>query len=162
MTAQSSNGNLPFSLTRPKSPREAEAFCSSLIESMERLLTLIEQETSLVRDGKLKDAGKLQAEKAKLIHEYTRGMMCAKEFSVALGNLSPASAQNLRRQHAEFQPVLRINLAVLATARQVTNDVVSTVAKAVGAKDRSSTYGPTGAAPQAPRPSNGIAINTSL
>ncbi|NVK35525.1 MAG: flagellar protein FlgN [Rhodobacteraceae bacterium] len=129
---------------------------------MERLLTLIEEETELVREGKLRDAGKLQVEKSRLIHEYTRGMMCAKEFAVALGNLAPASAQGLRRQHSEFQPVLRINLAVLATAREVSNEIVTTVATAVGAKQRSTTYGPGGNAPVAAGPANGIAINTSL
>ena len=70
-------------------------------------------------------------------------MMAAKEHAVALGNLSSAATQALRRQHGEFQPVLRINLAVLSTARDVANSLVSTVAKAAGAKNAASptTYG---------------------
>ena len=162
MTAQAKTPDLPFSLERPTSPTEAENFCSALIDTMERLLNVIERETQLVRSGSLKEAGILQPEKARLIHEYTRGMMCAKQHAVALGNLSPSAADRLRRQHAEFQPVLRINLAVLATAREVTNDIVSTVARAVGARRQTTTYGSAGQAPQSATAAEGIAVNRSL
>ncbi|MCY1705715.1 flagellar protein FlgN [Pannonibacter sp. SL95] len=153
---------LPFSIERPVSRQEAENFCNAVRRTMERLLEVVEQETELVREGQLRAAGELQGEKAVLIHHYTQGVLYAKEHSVALGNLAPAAVQGLRRQHAEFQPVLRINLAVLATAREVTNSIVSTVARAVGAKQRTTTYGPGGAAPVAARPAEGIAVNRSL
>lgn len=153
---------LPFSIERPVSRQEAENFCNAVRRTMERLLEVVEQETELVREGQLRAAGELQGEKAVLIHHYTQGVLYAKEHSVALGNLAPAAVQGLRRQHAEFQPVLRINLAVLATAREVTNSIVSTVARAVGAKQRTTTYGPGGAAPVATRPAEGIAVNRSL
>ena len=153
---------LPFSIERPVSRQEAENFCNAVRRTMERLLEVVEQETELVREGQLRAAGELQGEKAVLIHHYTQGVLYAKEHSVALGNLAPAAVQGLRRQHAEFQPVLRINLAVLATAREVTNSIVSSVARAVGAKQRTTTYGPGGAAPVAARPAEGIAVNRSL
>jgi hypothetical protein len=153
---------LPFSIERPVSRQEAENFCNAVRRTMERLLEVVEHETELVREGQLRAAGELQGEKAVLIHHYTQGVLYAKEHSVALGNLAPAAVQGLRRQHAEFQPVLRINLAVLATAREVTNSIVSTVARAVGAKQRTTTYGPGGAAPVAARPAEGIAVNRSL
>ncbi|MES0882654.1 flagellar protein FlgN [Roseibium sp. SCP14] len=164
MTAQPNTNTFPFSLERPTSQQEAESFCSALSGTMEALLSVIEMETDLVRAGKLREAGELQADKARLIHEYTRGMMTAKEHAVALGNLSPASTQNLRRQHSEFQPVLRINLAVLATARDVANNIVSTVAKVAGAKNAAAptTYGRTGSAPTGPQSARGIAVNQSL
>lgn len=164
MTAQPNSNSFPFSLERPNSKQEAENFCSALSGTMEALLSVIEMETDLVRAGKLKEAGELQADKARLIHEYTRGMLTAKDHAIALGNLAPSATQSLRRQHGEFQPVLRINLAVLATAREVTNNIVSTVAKAVGAKNAATptTYGRTGAAPTGPGSAQGIAINQSL
>ncbi|MTI05936.1 flagellar protein FlgN [Roseibium denhamense] len=131
---------------------------------MEALLSVIEMETDMVRAGKLKEAGELQADKARLIHEYTRGMLTAKEHAVALGNLAPSATQSLRRQHGEFQPVLRINLAVLATARDVANNIVSTVAKAVGAQKPSAptTYGRNGTSASGPQSAQGIAVNQSL
>ncbi|WP_346894566.1 flagellar protein FlgN [uncultured Roseibium sp.] len=164
MNAQTEPAKLPFSVERPTSPVEAEQFCNALTRTMDELLNLIETETELVRGGKLRDASTLQPEKARLIHEYTRGMMSAKDHAVALGNLAPAATQTLRRKHAEFQPVLRINLAVLSTAREVASDIVSTVAKAVGAQqpNRTTTYGPTGNSPTGPQTAHGIAINRSL
>jgi len=164
MTAQPDTNAFPFSLERPNSPQDADHFCSALSGTMEALLSVIEMETDLVRAGKLKEAGELQADKARLIHEYTRGMMTAKEHAVALGNLAPAATQNLRRQHGEFQPVLRINLAVLSTARDVANNIVSTVAKVAGAKNAAAptTYGRNGSAPSGPQSARGIAVNQSL
>ncbi len=164
MTAQPNASTFPFSLERPTSQQEAEQFCSALSGTMEALLSVIEMETDLVRAGKLREAGELQPDKARLIHEYTRGMMTAKEHAVALGNLSPASTQSLRRQHSEFQPVLRINLAVLSTARDVASNIVATVAKVAGAKNANAptTYGRNGSAPTGPQSARGIAVNQSL
>ena len=164
MTAQPNASTFPFSLDRPTSQQEAEQFCSALSGTMEALLSVIEMETDLVRAGKLREAGELQPDKARLIHEYTRGMMTAKEHAVALGNLSPASTQSLRRQPAEFQPVLRINLAVLSTAREVASNIVASVAKAAGAKNANAptTYGRNGSAPVGPQSARGIAVNQSL
>lgn len=164
MSAQPESNTFPFSLDRPASQQEAENFCSALSGTMEALLSVIEMETDLVRAGKLKAAGELQADKARLIHEYTRGMMTAKDHAVALGNLAPAATQALRRQHGEFQPVLRINLAVLSTARDVANSIVATVAKVAGAKNASAptTYGRNGSAPTGPQSARGIAVNQSL
>lgn len=162
MTAHKKPDELPFSLERPSSQAEAIQFCDGFSTAMEHLLEIIERETELVRAGQLKEAGSLQAQKSKLIHEYTRGMMCTKENAVALGNLAPAAVQALKRQHAEFQPVLRINLAVLSTAREVANDIVSSVAKAAGAQKKSTTYGADGSRPEGPGAVSGIAINQSL
>ncbi|MCX2722050.1 flagellar protein FlgN [Roseibium salinum] len=164
MTAQPNTNTFPFSLERPASRQEAEEFCSALSGTMEALLSVIEMETELVRAGKLKQAGELQPDKARLIHEYTRGMMTAKEHAVALGNLAPAATQSLRRQHGEFQPVLRINLAVLSTARDVAGSIVSAVAKVAGAKNATAptTYGRNGSAPSGPQSARGIAVNRAL
>ncbi len=164
MTAQPDKSTLPFSTERPASKQEAENFCGALSSTMEALLSVIEMETDLVRSGKLREAGELQGDKAWLIHEYTRGMMTAKEHAVSLGNMAPASTQALRRQHGEFQPVLRINLAVLSTARDVASSIVSTVAKVAGAKNATAptTYGSDGSAPTGPQSARGIAINRAL
>ncbi len=164
MTEQPDAVSFPFSLERPTSQQEAENFCSALSSTMEALLSVIEMETELVRNGKLTQAGDLQPDKARLIHEYTRGMITAKDHAVALGNLAPAATLALRRQHGEFQPVLRINLAVLSTARDVAGSIVNTVARVAGAKNANAptTYGRNGSAPQGPQSARGIAVNQSL
>lgn len=140
----------------------AEAVCARLAAAMTDLLRTIEQETELVRQGKLQEAGELQPLKAELISIYMRGMTFVRDHSVKLANLAPEAAAQLKRQHGEFQPILRINLAVLATAREVADGLLRKVAESAAATTTPKTYGPGGAAPQTPQPMGGIAINRSL
>ncbi len=143
-------------------PAAAEAVCARLSAAMRDLLAVVERETALVREGRLQEAGALQPEKAALISVYVRGMTYVKEHAVALGNLAPHHVEALKRQHGEFQPVLRINLAVLATAREVADGLIRQVAEAAAAFRSPRTYGPGGAAPQSPGPAGGISVNRSL
>ena len=140
----------------------AEAVCGRLSTTMSDLLGIIEQETDLVRAGKLEEAGALQPEKANLVSVYMRGMTYVKDQTGTLAALAPDSVEDLKRRHAEFQPVLRINLAVLATAREVADSLMKRVARDAGAARAPSTYGPGGASPRAPTPADGIAVNRSL
>ncbi|WP_349357551.1 flagellar protein FlgN [Stappia sp.] len=140
----------------------AEAVCNRLAETMAELLKIIEAETELVRAGKLEEAGLLQPEKANLVSVYMRGMTFVRDQTVSLGNLAPASVEDLKRRHAEFQPVLRINLAVLATAREVADNLMRKVAEGAGSRRAPTTYGPGGSAPRAPTPADGIAVNRAL
>ncbi len=161
-TSNQPQDELRFSTERPMSPAEAEQFCFAVCDTMKELLSVIEEETDLVRAGRLMEAGHLQPQKARLVHEYTQGVNYAKQYAVALGNLAPAAVHQMRHQHREFQPVLRINLAVLSTAREVTNNILSTVAQSVGAAQRTTTYGPKGTQGQKTHSAEGIALNRSL
>lgn len=140
----------------------AEATCARLESAMGDLLTVIERETELVRRGQLDAAGELQPEKAKLVSLYMRGMTYVRDQTVSLGNLAPEAVDRLKRRHAEFQPVLRINLAVLATAREVADNLLRKVAEGAGTSRAPSTYGPGGAAPRSPALADGIAVNRAL
>lgn len=140
----------------------AEATCRRLEDSMSALLTIIEQETELVRMGKLDEAGALQPEKAKLVSIYMRGMSHVRDQTIPLGNFAPSAVERLKRRHEEFQPVLRINLAVLATAREVADQLLRKVAESAGATRAPRTYGPAGQGPHAPQPADGIAVNRAL
>ncbi len=140
----------------------AEATCRRLSATMADLLAVVERETDLVRAGKLEEAGALQPEKANLVSIYMRGMTYVRDQTVALGNLAPSSVDELKRRHAEFQPVLRINLAVLATAREVADGLMRKVAEGAGARRAPTTYGPGGSAPRGPSPADGIAVNRAL
>ncbi len=140
----------------------AEATCARLEAALGDLLSVIEQETELVRLGKLDAAGELQPDKAKLVSVYMRGMTFVRDQTVALGNLAPQSVDRLKRRHAEFQPVLRINLAVLATAREVADSLLRKVAEGAGTSRAPTTYGPGGTAPRTPSLADGIAVNRAL
>ncbi|GGE84936.1 hypothetical protein GCM10007285_10580 [Stappia taiwanensis] len=140
----------------------AEAACDRLRLAMDQLITVIEAETELVRAGKLAEAGELQPEKANLVSVYMRGMTFVRDHAVALGNLAPGAVEALKRRHGEFQPILRVNLAVLSTAREVSDTLMRKVAEGAGATRAPTTYGPAGTAPRAPTLADGISINRSL
>lgn len=148
--------------SRIASRAEAESECAELKRTMDALLAAIEEETGLVRAGKLRDAGELQPRKAELMQDYIQRLNRTRENSVALGNLAPVAVAELRRGHAEFQAVLKINLAVLSTAREVAEGLVRSVAASVGASEAPKTYGPAGGAPAPGTSARGIAVNRSL
>lgn len=141
---------------------EAEAECEALERTMNSLLGAIEEETALVRAGKLREAGDLQPRKADLMQKYIALMNRTRDNSVSLGNLAPNAVTELRRRHTEFQAVLKINLAVLATAREVAEGLVRSVAQSVGMAQPPKTYGRTGTGPAAPKTAQGIAVNRNL
>ncbi|AXS42658.1 flagellar protein FlgN [Breoghania sp. L-A4] len=129
---------------------------------MNSLLMAIEEETALVRAGKLSEAGDLQPRKADLMQTYIAMMNRTRSNSVALGNLAPDAVTALRSRHSEFQAVLKINLAVLSTAREVAEGLVRTVAKCVGTIQPPKTYGRAGSPPAGPVSAHGISVNRSL
>ncbi|MEI2383865.1 flagellar protein FlgN [Breoghania sp. JC706] len=140
---------------------EAEAECTALRRAMDELLGAIEEETALLRDGKLREAGALQPRKAELMQNYIQYLNRTRENSVALGNLAPVAVADLRRGHSEFQAVLKINLAVLSTAREVAEKLVRSVAECVGVTESPKTYGRDGMRPRTDS-SRGIALNRNL
>lgn len=144
----------------------AHALCDRIEAGMDELLAVIEQETALVRAGKLIAAGELQPRKAELVADYVRDMQRVKSNQTAIGKLAGDRVERLRNRHGEFRALLQINMAVLATAREVAEDLVRSVATTVGAQARPQTYAPPGAAPRAPvgNPvtARGIAVDRNL
>ena len=137
--------------------------CARLAATMDSLIETIERETALVRKGRLSDATAIQVEKARLAKQYVEEMDTVKVNSAALGRLVPEQIEKLRRKHGEFQSLLQINLAVLATAREVSEDIIRSVAQRVGAHERARTYGDSGRMPKDDTASaSGIALDTSL
>jgi hypothetical protein len=141
------------------------ALCAQIEDQMDELITLIETETDLVREGKLMSAGDLQPRKAELVAGYMRDMQRVKANATAIGRIAGHRAERLRQRHVEFRSMLQINMAVLATAREVAEDIIRTAAASVGAQTRPSTYGPAGAPavePQQKISIRGLAVDRSL
>jgi hypothetical protein len=76
---------------------------------------------------------------------------------------APDDVRRLRAAHERLATQMAENLKVLATARTVTEDILTDVARAVGQKDRAKTYGADGTMPgQQPASGRGIAVNRAL
>ena len=143
--------------------KSAEALCTRILTTMDQLNAVLERETELVRAGKLIKASDLQPNKTSLAAVYVADMNDARANALALGRLAPDDVAQLHRRHKEFRAMLQINMAVLATAREVSEDIMKSVAQAVGAKETASGYSLSGRKrPTAERTASGIACDRSL
>ena len=104
----------------------------------------VEQETELVRGGKLKDAAALEATKAELARAYVDDTAQVKANLPALKTQVPDLLAALRKQHDTFNALLQINLTVLATAHAVSEGLIRGAHAEVARKNAPQTYGNSG------------------
>ncbi|MBB4301829.1 hypothetical protein GGD81_000846 [Rhodobium orientis] len=126
------------------SAEAAEELCGRLNATMDELLAAIDAETKLVRAGKLIEASDFQPNKSELAKVYVADIEQFKRNALALSRLAPASITALKERHEEFRSLLQINLAVLATAREVSQDIIRNVARQTSAGPAATTYGRSG------------------
>lgn len=123
---------------------DAVGLCDIIEKAMDSLIETIEHETELIRGGKVLEASELQLKKAGLSDVYVKAILYARKQSAELKRYAPAAADRLQRRHEEFKALLRINMAVLMTAKDVSEDLVKNVSRAVGKGEKPSTYGRAG------------------
>ena len=141
---------------------EGTELCYRAEKVLIELVDVMSQETVALRSGRYKDAAKLTPRKAQLGQDY---VVLARAVQAQSGRLStevPEALTQLQRLHESFATQMAENLRVLATVRNVTEDLLTDVAKSVGAAEKPRTYG--AAAPNRPvaSPSKGLTINRAL
>jgi hypothetical protein len=137
--------------TRPvASPGEAEALIRHLLDVMDALLGTVEEETELVRAGKLVEASKLEPTKAELSRMYVADTTRIKASQVYLVRTTPGMIDDLRQRHDEFRALLQMNLTVLATAHAVSESILRGVSNELARKATPQAYGATGRATAPP------------
>jgi hypothetical protein len=132
------------------SPAEAEALIKHLLEVMDALLGTVEEETELVRAGKLTEATKLEPAKAELAHMYVADTTRIKASQSYLVRTTPGMIDDLRQRHDEFRALLQMNLTVLATAHAVSESIMRGVSNELARKATPQAYGATGRATTPP------------
>ena len=138
---------------------EAENLVRHLSAAMDALVATVEQETELVRAGKLKQATTLEATKAELARIYAVDSAQVKANMPALTKHVPDLLKALRQQHDTFNALLRINLTVLATAHAVSEGLIRGAQAEVAAKNAPQTYGQSG---RATAPGRNVATPVSV
>lgn len=128
------------------------------------LVTIMNQETTLLRAGHVKDASQLTSEKTRLAQDYVGLSRSVQRQLVRLRAEVPAELARLRGGHERLATQMAENLRVIATAKDVTESILTEVADSIGAQNRTRTYGASGQ--MQPNSSNtsarGIAINRAL
>lgn len=128
------------------SPAEGEALIRHLMDVMEALLGAIEEETTLVRAGKLTEAAKLEPAKTELSSMYLADAARIKASQIYLDRVKPGLAAELRQRNDLFRAVLQMNLTVLATAHAVSESIMRGVSSELARKATPQGYGATGRA----------------
>lgn len=141
---------------------QAEVFCESFHTAMENLVTIIEAETELLREGHILQLPTVAPRKHAAIESYLSGIQVASDNAIALGNLAPHLIQRMRQRHGDLRPILQTNLQVVSTARSVTDNVIETVAKAVGSQMKTNGYTAAGIMTSPQRSAQGLAVNQTL
>lgn len=145
------DSSTPPASAAPITRVECQRLVDDLVRVMDALLQTVEQETALVRDGKLKDAADLVTEKSELASRYLADTARLKANAATLSQNVPETLSLLRQRHDLFRALLQINLAVLATAHAVSEGIVRTAVNEVARKTAPQTYGATGRASAPPR-----------
>src|SRR3954454_22687543 len=137
---------------RLESAAEGAKFMAELAELLESLLKILEDETALVRAGRLAQAAQLATTKGELASRYYAATERLKGNAVFLRANLPQKLDDLKHRHEMFRSFLQVNLTVLATAHAVSEGIVRGVAGEITRKAAPSTYGASGRA-TAPAPS---------
>jgi hypothetical protein len=103
---------------------EAEILLARIGDSMVALVKVFEDETRLVKAGKLSAASQLTPEKTELASQYLREIEILKANAPYISRTMPNLIDELRRAHAAFRDILALNLKVVATAQSVAESVV--------------------------------------
>ncbi|WP_375451973.1 hypothetical protein [uncultured Devosia sp.] len=141
----------------------ATDLCTRAEAALSALVDVMNQETVLLRAGRHRQAVSLTAEKARLAQDYVVLARSVQRQSARLKTEAPGLIDRLHNGHERLATQMAENLRVLATAKTVTEDLLTDVAKIVGQQAKARTYGKTGTIAVDPSASaRGIAVNRAL
>lgn len=141
----------------------AGELCERAATTLAALVGIMNEETGLLRAGRTREATGLTAEKTRLAQDYVGFARAVQRQLPRLRREAPQAVDRLRAGHDSLATQMAENLKVIATARNVTEDLLTDVAQAVGARSRASTYGANGQMAGSPaQMARGVAINRAL
>jgi len=144
-------------------PQEARKLAEEMMDVMSKLLAVVDQETGLVRAGKVREAMMLEQQKSALTGRYVTAVEALRVAQAHLTQVAPDLLASLKRHHETFRAMLQINLTVLATAHAVSEGIVRGVNTEVQRRNMPNAYTAAGqrAAPS-PRQVRPLAVSRSL
>ncbi len=134
----------PAPLRAIDNQHEAQQVIGHLSDVMDALIGVVEEETKLVRAGRLTEVARLRAEKTNLARLYladTARLQASRNF---LSTAIPGVLRVLRERHNTFRSILQINLTVLATAHAVAEGIIRGVSEEINRKTGPQVYGASG------------------
>lgn len=153
----------PVPIPTASTPAGARKLAQNLMDTMSALLGVIEQETELVRAGKIREAMASEPKKSELSRRYVGAVTQLKASHKYLSASAPELLTTLHRHHDVFRAMLQVNLTVLATAHAVSESIVRGVNTEIQRRNIPNTYTSAGqrVAP-GPRHITPLAVSRSL
>jgi hypothetical protein len=139
---------------------EAHALVSHFSDVMDTLLAFIDDETKLVRAGRLSEVATLEPRKAELSRLYIADSERLKASKPFLADTLPDLLAALRERHDNFRALLQVNLTVLATAHAVSEGIMRGVSDEMTKRASPQVYGASGRA-VAPSPRHAQPLTVS-
>ncbi|MEO5806894.1 hypothetical protein [Devosia sp.] len=141
----------------------AAELCALAEAALTALVDVMNKETTLLRAGHMRQATTLTAEKTRLAQEYVGFARSVQREGPRLKADAPKAVERLRNGHERLATQMAENLRVLATARTVTEDLLTDVAMVVGQQNKAKAYGMSGKVTADPNSSaRGLAVNRAL
>jgi flagellar biosynthesis/type III secretory pathway chaperone len=142
---------------------DAEKAIAQVADLIEELQGVVEQETVLVRAGKVRRARALAPIKTELAGQLYIAGERLKANVKFLRQAAPAAGAALQRMQEAFRIALQKNMAVLATAHAVTEGILRRLSGELARKASPQVYGASGRT-IAPHPKSGrpLAISRVL
>jgi len=144
------------------SAAEAAAVINEIRKVMALLCDVIEEETALVRAGRLTAAAAVVERKSELARTFVSSATRVRASARSLALLAPRLLEKLRHQHEHFRARLQLNLTVLATARGVVEGIVRGVSNQMARRSSPQVYGASGRPVAGRRAGAPIAVSRSL
>jgi len=149
--------------TSGQSSSDAQAATAQLASTIGALLTLIDQETALLRAGQVRQAAALDTRKGDLARSYVADSARVAAGRQHLAATAPNELRVLSDLHRELQARLKLNMTVLATAHAVSEGIIRGVSDELARKSTPSTYGAAGrTAAASPRHTAPLAVSRSI
>ena len=144
-------------------PGTPDEVCAQADTALRELVDIMNEETTLLRRGKLDEAGEVAAKKAEVAQTYV-GLARAIQANVEdLRESAPQLLEKLQNGHAALATQMAENLRVLATAKALSEDILNSVASHMGQTGQTAAYGATGqGAPAAAENMKGVSVNATL
>ncbi|MCA3563898.1 MAG: hypothetical protein IOC90_13880 [Methylocystis sp.] len=136
-----SDQHRPDPRPRVASAQDAEAVVNAAIDALDVIEPVIAEETALLRDGKMKAALDVAERKHPAAQAYQRALEDLKANAIALGRYNPPSLALLRKRHESFSELMSLNMAVLGTAKTVSESIIRELANEVGQARSPQGYG---------------------
>ena len=146
-----------------KSTAEADALVTQLMEVVTELADVLQQETELMRVGRVSAASAFAERKSDLSRRYVAGILKLKASKPQLAQVAPDRRAALHERHEALRALLQSNMTVLATGHAVSEGIVRGVSNEIARRSVPHTYGASGRTKEPSRAAAApIAVSRSL